>query len=221
VRRLVLVLALAMLSLGITALAHADSIATTITTLGTNSYLFDYKITSSYPAATTGPYPNMTGLDGFAIQVPIGTVSEITNPVPYSSWQGQGQNPLWDSIFPPHWDHALSFGTGVPYTLPTLKSGYQWLGWWGFEPPSVYPFGATAEFSFRADGVAIGSSVDATIGVYQYTSTGNIYGATWVELDGPVLYKSDVPSVPEPSILLLLGGGLVGHVAYRKKFAKA
>jgi hypothetical protein len=212
VRRLVLVLSLMMVCLGITALAHAGSVVTTITNLGPNSWEFDYKVTSIYPAATTGPYTDMAGLCGFAVQVPIGTVSAITNPAPYTSWAYQP----WNTQYPPHWAYAFSSGSGgLPYTLPTLKSGYQWLGWWGYEPPSVYPLGTTAEFSFQADGVTVANSADATIGVSEYTSTGNIYGADLVNLDGPAIGNSDGSSVPEPSTLLLFGGGLVGLVGLR------
>lgn len=199
-RRLVFVLSLMMVCLGITALAHADPIDVTITTLGANDYRFDYKVTSLYSPTpnTNGPWDYMAGLCGFVIQLPIGTVSEITNPAPYTYWPSPYES--WNIEYPPHWYHGFySEVFGIP--LPSsLKSGYQWLWWLAAQPPSVYPYGQIAEFSFRATGVTVGVSADATIGVVQYSYVNDVR-TNQVDLFGP-------STAPLPGAVLLLGSGL-------------
>ncbi len=188
------ILALSCLLLGFTQGASATSwsghydVAVTVTNLGGNSWNFDYAVSNL--ADGTG----YQGLDGFYIQVPTtASLSNIVDPNPSAGSPG-------------YWGHALTTGDPDWGSGAVLKSGYQWLQWWGFEAQSVYPTGTTASphFSFDASGVSVGSNPAAIV---TYWSGGSYTGYD-DELVGPV---------PLPGTLALLGPGLLGLAVFGRR----
>jgi len=82
-RRVFVVLVLVAVCAVVASLAHAQNVEVTITSMGMNDFRFDHRVTSIYSPAGAEPYPDMTGLGGFAIQVPIpAAISEISDPEP-------------------------------------------------------------------------------------------------------------------------------------------
>ena len=153
---LMVFIALACLSTNPLAYADPYFITAEVTNLGTNSWNFEYEVTNNNQGQ--GP---LVGLDGFAIQVPTtAVISNITYP---SSYLAGG---YWAGM--PSINFAAYLGSLAP-----LKNGYQWFGWWGYDPASVYPVGTTALFSFQINGVTVTTSPDATVtfwGPYTYTA---------------------------------------------------
>jgi hypothetical protein len=188
-KRLIGILALACLWLGFNHGASATSwdthysVVTTVTSLGPDSWHFDYAVSN----LTDGS--GSQGLDGFYVQIPTTAIpTNVVNPGPYAGANGYWYNAVTTST--PDW------GSGA-----ILKSGYQWLKWWGAEPPSVYPAGtiATPHFSFEASGVSVGTNPAAIISYWGFSS----YTGYSNELRGPTF-------VPLPGSLALLGPGLLG-----------
>jgi len=190
-------------------LAYSDpySVTTTVTNLGINSYMFEYSVTNN-DTTLTSTYPQ-TGLDGFYVQVPdTATISNVIIPNSYTSggyWDEDTSNPQY-------------YLTSI-----TLKNGYNWFGWWGYNPASVYPYGKTATFGFRVDGVSLTTSSDGIVTFWgpnngQYVagtfSTGtNVYTTDSIDLQGP----GTLAPVPEPATMLMFGTALAGLIVARRK----
>jgi len=124
-------------------LAEEYSITASATQVGVDSYVFRYDVTNNNQQVGS----TQTGLDGFYVQVPnSATVSNITDPPPYFGGNG-------------FWDHGYHSG-GQIFNAPEapLNNGYSWLWWWGRDSSSVYPIGSTAQFSFQADAVGVGTA---------------------------------------------------------------
>lgn len=184
------------------------SISVTTTQLDTNSYIFQYDVTNNNQQVGA----TWTGLDGFHIQVPeSATISNITNPDSYRQRYGG----YWGNGT----SSALTVGNAIEAPLVTEN---QWLWWWGYDPASVYPAGTTATFSFQADGVSLGtsSSVQTTFWYFETpsvsywtSSSGGHYTFFSTTLISPVA----AAPVPEPSTILLLGAGMAGFLAIRRR----
>jgi hypothetical protein len=174
------------------------------TNLGGGSYKFDYSVTNN----NQGGWP--WGLDGFFVQVPVGTqLTSITIPPPYKS-----------SLFD-HWVGVLDVdsnghplnggGTGVG-----PQPGYEFVEWWGEGWKSVYPEGNTVDFSFTATIASLGANTGNTGVVttflgYQTFQDLNLYADYTF---GPAT------AVPLPGALFLFGPGLAGLAVFRRKFKK-
>jgi hypothetical protein len=156
----------------------------TVTSLGENSYHFDYAVTNLDQQGG-----NHWGLDGFYVQVPVNAIlANFTDPAP-GSGSGVWVHTLEPVFLPDHY--------GSTATL--VSSDYQWLQWWGNELGSVYPVGTTAHFSFDASGVGLTLN--------QGTVVTNMEVEPWYagfegSIQGPA-------SVPLPGTSLLLGSGLL------------
>lgn len=185
------------------------SIEVNTTQLDEDSYIFQYSVTNNNQQVGS----TMTGLDGFYIQVPESAIiSNVTVPASYNGEPGL-------------WSHNSSASFNILNTPEaTLEEGNMWLGWWGHHDASVYPIGATAVFSFQADGVTLGSASAAQVSYWWYHEplapyvTIDPYGhytGYSTDLISPVAISEQ--AVPEPSTMLLLGAGLVGIVAFVKK----
>lgn len=192
----------ALIYLNISTYSYANpySVETTITNLGDDTYLFEYEVT--YNGHTGLTDPGFLGLDGFYVQVPIlpeDSIFDITDPAPYSL-----------SILWAHWSHEL---TNLN-TFGTAAAGYQWLGWWGFEPESVYPVGVPVIFSFKATGVSVISSQDSliTFGCTPYY-TGDFYLTDSVTLQGP----GAIAAVPTPTAIIPFSAGIAALAAIGRR----
>jgi hypothetical protein len=146
------------------------TISTSATQLGPESFSFVYSITNNNQGSG---WP--VGLDGFYLDVPVSaSISNVVCPAPYAGPPG-----YWLS------DEGTS-------TTPGCKK----LSWGGQHPHSVYPIGTTAQFSFQADGVAVGSTA-ANVLTYKYDGGGGNwhYSLFLTTLTGPV-------AILEPVFLL-------------------
>jgi hypothetical protein len=162
---------------------HYD-VGVTVSPLGGNSYNFAYAVTN----LDQGVAPH-EGLDGFYVQVPLtATISNITDPPIY------GTGSAW-------WGHSLEFNKpSVGGDHAVLQPGYQWLAWWGYNEPSLYPSGTKVSFSFDASNVAVGQHQGITVSYFLPYPT---YIGYEDVIQGPA-------TVPLPSALALLGSGLLG-----------
>jgi len=194
-------------------LAGQYSITATATQISPSSYIFRYDVTNNNQQVGE----TATGLDGFYIQVPVSSsISNVTLPAPYF-----GGNGFWDYSFSslPTATRIGREGEVFNALEAPLKNGYKWLFWWGGHPASVYPIGTTAQFSFQADGVSVGTSQAVQV-TYWNTHTppinseyatfnGRHYSAYSASLISPV--------VPEPSSIVLVSTALGGVAALRKR----
>ncbi len=177
------------------------------TSLGPNSYLFEYNITNIDQEISGASY--YTGLDGFSIQVPQSAlISNITVPYSYNGSIG-------------YWDGLVGGTEPTIFNSPeaSLLPGNMWLSWGGYHTESVYPIGTTAYFSFQADNVNLGtaSGVPVTfwnIAVpntpYVTASNGANYTAYSIDIIAPT-------AVPVPATIWLLVSGLIGLFGIRKR----
>lgn len=152
------------------------SVEVTTTELDTNSFRFQYTVTNINQQAPELPW---TGLGGFRIAIPAeATISNIEVPDPYYA----DTNGFW---------------TG------NLMNGF--LVFNGNYAGSIYPPNETARFSFQADGVQVGNTVNAVLITYWDTyneAPGNFEGPnnpgqyyTFYEtiLEGPIGVPLPVP----------------------------
>lgn len=168
------------------------NILTTVTQIDADSWTFNYAVKNVNQQ--TG---NMTGLDGFYLQVPSSAViTNITAPSPYYGSPGYWATGTTTVSAP-----LSSFGAPEA----ALQPGNTWLTWWGMWPQSVYPMGTTANFSFRADNVSLGTTMAVPT-----TYWGGSYTVYSTQVQGPI------SAVPEPATLSLLGMGLLG-LFFRKR----
>jgi hypothetical protein len=156
----------------------------TLTSLGENSYHFDYALTNLDQQGGSH-----WGLDGFYVQVPVNAIlSNLTDPTPGS---GAGV-----------WTHTLGTVPSPEHygsTATLTSSSYQWLQWWGHELGSVYPVGTTAHFGFDACGVGLTVNQGAAV-------TNMEVGPWYAGFEGPI--QGPAP-VPLPGTALLLSSGLL------------
>ena len=180
------------------------TISVTTTQIASDSWKFVYDVTN-VNQSIGGP----TGFDGFCIQVPLtATISNVSVPPPYSTGWGDT-----------YWNWGFAATALLPTQADPLLPGNQWLWFWGYTYPSVYPLGTTAEMVFQASGVTTGLTpgevvtcwqdgpVPPQYGAQQVPPTNYYYSAFSTSLIGPV-------AVPEPSTLLLAAMGLVCLLAF-------
>jgi hypothetical protein len=116
----------------------------TTTELGPNSYKFEYAVTNNNQQA---PEIAWTGLGGLRISIPEeATISniEVPDPFRYDLYDGYWTGQLRNGVLVFHGNHI----------------------------GSIYPKGFTARFSFQADGVTVGETVNAVIMTYWDTYDG-------------------------------------------------
>ena len=139
-------------------------------------------------------------MDGFLILVPESAIlSNITSPASYLA----GGTWVYDEY---------SAGTDTGYFGTAIPAGYIGLYWWGQQPASVYPTGATATFSFEADGVALGWAPAAAVTYYGYLE----YSHYSYEIEGPV--AAAATPAPEPATMTLLLCGIAAIAGFRRRF---
>jgi len=189
------------------------SITASATQIGPSSYSFLYDVTNNNQQVGD----TATGLAGFYIQVPeSASISNITVPPAYFGGHG-----FWTFDFrsTPTATRPGSALEVLNAPEAPLKSGYKWLLWWGNHPASVYPIGTTAEFSFQADGVSLGTSPAVQVTYWNgYTPPVN---SEYVAFNGRYYsaYSATLisPVVPEPSSIVLVCSALGGVAALRKR----
>jgi len=189
---------------GALTLANEYEVTASAVNVASNTWQFTYHVTNVNQGVPGYPF----GLDGFAIQVPDSAAVEgWTVPPSYA-----GSSGYWD-VYPP----AATIMEGIE-----PDPGYQWMLWWGFHTPSVYPPGTTATFTVTLSNVSVGSN-DAGLVTYwgghipqveYYTSSGDNYTTYLTELPSPV---SAVTAIPEPSALVLVATGLAGLLGIARR----
>ncbi len=175
-----------------TPLTTQYTVTATVTNEGGGNYEYSYVVTNNNQGGSA-PY-GYYGLDGFFIQVPL-SANILTVNVPTSYGGSPG---YWEDVLTSSPNPIISFSG-------TLKPGYQWLEWWGIDGSSVYPIGATADFSFV---------VNAPPGLNQGVVTTYLGYPNYECFEGPM-----TSPVPLPPTVLLLGSGLagLGLLRFRRK----
>lgn len=133
-----------------------------------------------------GTSGSMMGLDGFEIVRPMSAT-------------------IYDVVIPP----SFSFGG---YWTGGITASTVW--WWGNEPQSVYEVGSTATFSFKADGVTVGTTAASLV-----TYWGTYYTTYEANVLGPVELNSNVPD--GTATVSLLGAALLALGALARRSRRA
>lgn len=132
------------------------------------------------------------GLDGFAVAAPS-TLQVLSTVAPSGYRAG-------------YWGYDEWHNPGLVGRPP---SGKKWLAFWGYGESSVYPIGSTATYKLTTSKDFVPATTENVVITFANTPGG--YRVFYGTIIGPT-----VP-VPEPSSLLIFGGGMVGLLATTKR----